>query len=46
VTPGVPVNLNIFLRAQNTVSGSQTIQFDTGAIWGPCAMTIWDVPTL
>lgn len=45
VTPGVPVNINIFLRAQNTVSGSQTIQFDTGAIWGPAALTIWDVAT-
>lgn len=46
VTPGVPVNINIFLRAQNTASGSQTIQFDTGAMWGPCALMIWDVPTL
>jgi hypothetical protein len=45
VTPGVPVAINIFLRAQNTVSGSQTIQFDTGAIWGPAALTIWDVAT-
>lgn len=45
VTPGVPVNINIFLRAQNTVSGSQTIQFDTGAMWGSAGMTIWDIAT-
>lgn len=45
VTPGVPVNINIFLRAQNTASGSQTIQFDTGAMWGSAAMIIQDVAT-
>lgn len=45
VTPGIPVNINIFLRAQNTTSGSQTIQFDTGAAWGAASMMIWDVET-
>jgi hypothetical protein len=45
VTPGTPVNINIFLRAQNTASGSQTIQFDTGAMWGSAALIIQDVAT-
>lgn len=45
VTPGVPVNINIFLRAQNTASGSQTIQFDTGAMWGSAALIIQDIAT-
>jgi hypothetical protein len=43
VTKGVPVNINIFLRANNTVSGSQTIQFDTGAAFGSANMIIWDM---
>jgi hypothetical protein len=45
VTPGTPVNINIFLRAQNTASGSQTIQFDTGAMWGSAALIIQDIAT-
>lgn len=45
VTPGVPVNINIFLRANNTTSGSQSIQFDVSNVSGSAAMMIWDVAT-
>jgi hypothetical protein len=44
VSKGAPVNINIFLRAQNTTSGSQTIRFDTGSVMGSAFMTIWDLP--
>ncbi len=48
VTPGVPVNINIFLRALNTTSGSQSIQFDgsPGSTFSSASLIIWDVPTL